>query len=130
MGGERRQSLWILAALTVAAGLLGSAAIGTGLTKQDAAPADPIRDNNRGVALMEQFRHGARVDSRPPRGPSAAGAEHFTLFAKIDNLFDEDYETFGLFGEADEVLGDEFDDPRFLSPASPRSGWIGVRLTR
>lgn len=56
--------------------------------------------------------------------------EHFTLFAKIDNLFDQDYETFGLFGEADEVLGDEFDDPRFLSPASPRRGWIGVRLTR
>ncbi len=58
VGGERRRSPWLLVALTVAAGLLGSAAIGTGLTKQDAAPADPIRDNNRGVALMEQFRHG------------------------------------------------------------------------
>ncbi|MEE8267944.1 MAG: TonB-dependent receptor, partial [Gemmatimonadales bacterium] len=54
--------------------------------------------------------------------------EHASVFVKVDNLFDEEYETFGLFGEADEVLGDEFDDPRFLSPAAERAGWIGVRL--
>jgi tetratricopeptide (TPR) repeat protein len=58
VGGERRQSHWILAALTVAAGLLGSAAIGIGLPKKSAEPPDPIRDNNRGVALMEQFKSG------------------------------------------------------------------------
>ena len=55
-------------------------------------------------------------------------SERMTLFVKVDNVFDEDYETFGVFGEADEVLGDEFDDSRFLSPAAPRSAWVGIRL--
>jgi outer membrane receptor protein involved in Fe transport len=61
-----------------------------------------------------------------------AGAEwqlnpSFKLFVQVENVFDEEYATFGLYGAADEVLGDEFDDPRFLSPAPPRSGWVGVR---
>ncbi len=51
------------------------------------------------------------------------------LFADIDNVFDEDYETFGLFGEADEVLGDEFEDSRFVSPGAPRAAWIGLRVS-
>ncbi len=51
-----------------------------------------------------------------------------TLFLKVDNLLDEEYETFGVFGEADEVLGAEYDNTRFLSPAAPRAAWIGVRL--
>jgi outer membrane receptor protein involved in Fe transport len=54
--------------------------------------------------------------------------ERARLFANIDNLFDAEYETFGLFGEADEVLGDDFDDPRFLGPGAPRAAWIGVRV--
>lgn len=61
MGGERRQAHWILAAFTVTAGLLGSAAIGIGLPKNSTATPDPIRDNNRGVALMEQFKHAEAV---------------------------------------------------------------------
>jgi outer membrane receptor protein involved in Fe transport len=48
------------------------------------------------------------------------------LFFNIDNVLDRDYETFGLFGEADEVLGDAFDDTRFLSPGAPRAAWLGV----
>jgi iron complex outermembrane receptor protein len=51
------------------------------------------------------------------------------VFARVDNVFDADYETFGLVGAADEVLGDEFQDPRFLSPAAPLSGWIGLKWT-
>jgi iron complex outermembrane recepter protein len=51
------------------------------------------------------------------------------VFASIDNVFDSDYETFGLFGEPDEVLGDEFDDPRFVSPGAPRAAWIGIRVS-
>ena len=54
--------------------------------------------------------------------------DRMTLFVNVDNLLDEEYETFGVFGEADEVLGDEFDDPRFLSPAAPQATWIGVRF--
>lgn len=55
--------------------------------------------------------------------------EQAALFVKVDNVLDEDYETFGLFGDAAEVLGDEFDDPRFLSPGPPRAGWVGLRVS-
>ena len=54
---------------------------------------------------------------------------NFSVFAKVNNLFDEMYETFGLFGEADEVLGDDFEDSRFLSPGAPRAAWIGLEVT-
>ncbi|HET6278862.1 MAG TPA: tetratricopeptide repeat protein, partial [Candidatus Polarisedimenticolia bacterium] len=47
--------------MTVVGGLLGSAAIGTGQSNKPAPPPDPIHDNNRGVALMEQFKHGEAV---------------------------------------------------------------------
>ena len=52
------------------------------------------------------------------------------LTLSIDNVFDTDYETFGLYGEPDEVLGDDFDDPRFLSPGAPRGAWLGIRVER
>ena len=53
----------------------------------------------------------------------------FSIFARINNLFDTDYETFGVLGEADAVPGFEsFTDPRFLSPGAPVSGFIGIRL--
>jgi outer membrane receptor protein involved in Fe transport len=50
------------------------------------------------------------------------------VFADVINLFDAEYETFGLLGEADDVLGDGYDDPRFVSPGAPRAAWVGVRL--
>ena len=54
--------------------------------------------------------------------------KNFTLFGKVDNIFDVKYNTFGVYGEADEVLGDAFNDGRFVSPGAPAAGWIGVRL--
>jgi outer membrane receptor protein involved in Fe transport len=54
--------------------------------------------------------------------------ERASLFVNVDNLLDEGYATFGLFGEADEVLGTAFDDPSFLGPGAPRAAWAGVRL--
>jgi outer membrane receptor protein involved in Fe transport len=54
--------------------------------------------------------------------------ERASLFLAIGNLLDEEYETFGVFGEADDVLGDEFDEPFFVGPGAPRAAWIGVRL--
>ncbi|BCX81854.1 iron complex outermembrane recepter protein [Methylomarinovum caldicuralii] len=54
--------------------------------------------------------------------------EHVNLFLRVDNLFDKRYQTFGLYGQPDEVLGDEFDDPRFIGPGAPRGIWGGVRL--
>lgn len=67
-----------------------------------------------------------------------------TLFGRIENLLDEDYETFGILGECEL---EEEDEPcegevailnhglpedvhhtnRFLSPGAPRSFYVGVR---
>jgi outer membrane receptor protein involved in Fe transport len=54
--------------------------------------------------------------------------DNMQLFLNIDNVLDAEYETFGLFGEAEEVLGSQFEDPTFLSPAAPRAAWLGVRV--
>ncbi len=55
--------------------------------------------------------------------------ENVRVFLNVDNVLDEEYETFGLIGEADEVLGDDFGDRRFFSPAAPRAAWLGVQVT-
>lgn len=49
-----------------------------------------------------------------------------TLVGQVTNLFDRRYATFGVLGEADDVLGDDFENPRFVSPGAPRGAWIGV----
>ena len=77
--------------------------------------------------------------------------EGLLAFAKVDNVLNERYATFGVFGEADEVLGDAFESPqrgplaserrargsplarkssRFVTPAAPRAGWLGIELRR
>ncbi|MEJ2395288.1 MAG: TonB-dependent receptor [Candidatus Thiodiazotropha sp.] len=55
--------------------------------------------------------------------------DRLRIFAKIENLFDTEYETFGLYGQADEVLGPAYDNPRFLSPGSPRAFYAGIRVS-
>lgn len=50
-----------------------------------------------------------------------------TVFARVENVFDEEYETFGLLGEPDEVFP-TFEDPRFYGSGPPRAAWVGVRL--
>lgn len=55
--------------------------------------------------------------------------DHLNVFLNIDNVLDEEYETFGLLGEADEVLGYAVSDNRFFFSAMPRAVWLGVRLT-
>lgn len=55
-------------------------------------------------------------------------SERFSLLARVSNLFDAEYSSFGLLGEPDEVLGDAYDDPRFEGPGAPRAGWIGIRV--
>jgi hypothetical protein len=50
-----------------------------------------------------------------------------TLFARVENLLDAKYETFGLLGEPDEVFA-EFEDPRFYGAGPPFGAWLGVRL--
>ena len=56
-------------------------------------------------------------------------ARNLSLTARFANVFDSEYATFGLLGEADEVLGDNYEDPRFLSPGAPRAGWVGLRFS-
>jgi outer membrane receptor protein involved in Fe transport len=55
--------------------------------------------------------------------------DQVTLFARIDNLFDRQYKSLGVYGDATEVLGEKFDQGQFISPGAPRAGWIGIRLT-
>jgi len=55
--------------------------------------------------------------------------DSFQFFAKVDNLFDSEYETFGLYGEPDEAPGFDFEDPRFVGLGAPRAGWIGFKLS-
>ena len=55
--------------------------------------------------------------------------KHVQFFAKVDNLFDSEYENFGLYGEPDEAPGLDLDDPRFVGAGAPRAGWIGFKVT-
>ncbi|HMM77760.1 MAG TPA: TonB-dependent receptor [Gammaproteobacteria bacterium] len=61
---------------------------------------------------------------------SYAFSKQVELFARVTNLFDEDYENFGLIGEdPTEVLPNLSDDsPLFLGAGAPRAGWVGLRI--
>ena len=50
------------------------------------------------------------------------------LDLEVSNVTDREVETFGALGEPDEVLGDDFEDPRFLSPGEPRAFRASLRL--
>jgi iron complex outermembrane receptor protein len=52
------------------------------------------------------------------------------IYLAVNNIFDWEYETFGLYGEPDEVLPElDSSNNRFLSPSAPRGAWIGIRYT-
>jgi outer membrane receptor protein involved in Fe transport len=57
--------------------------------------------------------------------------EHVELFARVDNVFDEEYENFGLLGEdPTEVLPDLADSrPIFVGVSAPRAAWLGFRVS-
>jgi iron complex outermembrane receptor protein len=56
--------------------------------------------------------------------------EHLQVFLSLANVLNTEFESFGLFGDAEEVLGSEFDNSRFLSPGTPRAAWVGFELSR
>ena len=60
---------------------------------------------------------------------SYAASEQFLIFARVTNLFDEEYENFGLLGEdpSEVVPGLTDTRPVFLGAGAPRGGWIGFR---
>ena len=51
---------------------------------------------------------------------------------RIENLFDNEFETFGLLGEEPGELEvpiiENLRNPRFLGAAAPRSAFIGFRV--
>lgn len=71
-----------------------------------------------------------RVDGAPLVGLTASYRvnERIRLTGRVTNLFNKSYATFGLLGEADDVLGDDYEDPRFLSPGAPRAAWAGIEI--
>ena len=83
-----------------------------------------------------QFLRGDEANLLPPMpGRTVVNAtasyrlrEWMRLSVQAVNLFNSKSSTFGLLGEADDVLGDDFDDPRFLSPLAPRAAWFGVEF--
>ena len=54
------------------------------------------------------------------------------LYARVDNLLDRDYETFGLLGEEpgeiDVPLIADMTIPRFLGAGQPRAAFVGLRV--
>lgn len=55
--------------------------------------------------------------------------EHATVNVKKDNVLDDHYAAFGVFGEAGNVLGASFDNNRFLGLGAPRATWLGIDLS-
>lgn len=54
--------------------------------------------------------------------------KHVQVFASVENLFDTNYETFGVLGDPTSVFPN-FTDTRFLGPGAPIGGWVGLKLT-
>jgi outer membrane receptor protein involved in Fe transport len=59
-------------------------------------------------------------------------SDDFELYARVDNLLDRDYETFGLLGEepgeVDVPLISDMTIPRFLGAGQPRAAFVGLKL--
>ena len=60
-------------------------------------------------------------------------SEQFEIFAIVNNLFDKEFETFGLLGEEPGELEvpiiEDLTIPLFLGPAPPRAAFAGLRYT-
>lgn len=60
-------------------------------------------------------------------------AENFEIFARVDNVLDLEFETFGLLGEEPGELEvpiiENLTVPRFLGAAAPRAGFLGLRYS-
>jgi iron complex outermembrane receptor protein len=50
---------------------------------------------------------------------------HVAVFARVENVFDRRYYSFGVLGNATAIYP-AFTDPRFLSPGPPRGAWIAI----
>ena len=59
--------------------------------------------------------------------------DRLRFFARISNLFDTDYETFGLLGDDPSEVGiqafEDYSGPRFFGPGAPRAGFVGLKIS-
>ncbi len=103
-----------------------------------ATDVDVLDDWTVGMNLMfngEQFFRGDEANlDKPLAGYVVVNLnteyrlnKHVTLFARLDNVFGEQYNNFGLYGEADEVF-DDMDDTHFVGVSAPRAGWGGIKI--
>jgi len=51
-----------------------------------------------------------------------------TAVAQAENVLNARFQTFGILGTTEGVLGDEFDDVRFYSPGGRRAAWAGLEV--
>ena len=62
-------------------------------------------------------------------GPHPTPRPGIEFYAGVDNVFDREVATFGVYGEAEDVLGEDFEDARrFIGPGAPRLFETGLRL--
>ena len=56
--------------------------------------------------------------------------DNVELFVRVDNLFNNNYATFGVLAGLEVFLAEvpDAEDPRFVSPGAPRSGFAGLRI--
>lgn len=59
--------------------------------------------------------------------------QYVKVFGRVENLFNEKYNNFGLYGNTGDVLEDALgiddQDTRFLGVGAPRAGWVGIELS-
>jgi hypothetical protein len=102
-------------------------------TSYDMSPTWKIGGNL--VAATGQYAHGAEnnqtLDSVSPKVPGYTIlnldtnynlTSNWSLFAKVNNVFDKDYST---FGQLEQNIYTGLNE-QFRTPSAPRAGWVGV----
>jgi outer membrane receptor protein involved in Fe transport len=102
--------------------------------------ADLLAYSGQTVRGNENERHAGDDGELPGYGVVNVRADYrlpggWSIFGRVDNLFDQDYATGGALAENPFVgAGNAFDpDPenwrseRFVAPGAPLGGWVGVR---
>lgn len=87
----------------------------------------------------DQFLRGDESNDLPTIGGYAVTnirlnysfSRNLDFFVRVANIFDRDYENFGLIGESPEEVLPALEDnsPRFLGSGSPRAAWAGIRIS-
>jgi outer membrane receptor protein involved in Fe transport len=108
----------------------------------DIAPAWTVGSNI--FAFSDQYSRGNENNDHEGKGAKVGGYtvvnfdtrynfnNGWQLFAKLNNVFDKEYNNGGLLGEhrfdstTGQFTGNEVLTP-FFAPGAPRAGWFGVR---